>query len=70
MRNQQALNTLKTEHNVIIKKFPNDVLTELNKHTEIILEELSNNDPLFEEILNSYNDFLNEINPWLEIINS
>ena len=70
MRNQQALNTLKTEHNVIIKKFPNDVLTQLNKHTEIILEELSNNDPLFEEILNSYNDFLNEINPWLEIINS
>ena len=70
MRNQQALNTLKTEHKVDIRRFPNDVLEELKKHTIEILDELSNNDPLFKEIYESYNKFLGDISPWLEIIKS
>ena len=70
MRNQQALNTLKTEHKVDIRRFPNDVLEELKKHTNEILDELSNNDPLFKEIYESYNKFLGDISPWLEIIKS
>ena len=56
--NAKILGKLKTEYpNIQIKHFPNDVINALKNATEQILEEESEKDPLFKEILQSQRDF-------------
>ena len=56
-RNNQALISLIEDHNVILKKFPDEVLFELEKISKEVLEEFVSEDELAKEIYKSILDF-------------
>ncbi|BBM88378.1 hypothetical protein COTS27_00057 [Spirochaetota bacterium] len=66
-RNNQALNTLINEHNVQLRRFPNDVLKEFARVTEEILKEESLRDELSKEIYDSFITFRKQADTWHEI---
>ena len=55
--NNRALQDLIHKHNVQLREMPDDVLIELHKVTEQIIEEQSAADPLFAEVYESYIQF-------------
>ena len=56
-RNNQALISLIEDHNVILKKFPDEVLFELEKISKEVLEEFVSEDEFAKEIYKSILDF-------------
>ena len=66
-RNNDALETLVNEHNVDVRKLPNDVLTRLAQISEDVTSELGYTDPLARKIYDSYNKFYKKSRAWLNI---
>ena len=56
-RNNQALISLIEDHNVILKKFPDEVLYELERISKEVLEEFVEEDKFATEVYQSILDF-------------
>jgi TRAP-type mannitol/chloroaromatic compound transport system substrate-binding protein len=66
-RNNQALNTLVTKHNVKVLPLPNAVLKNLKGLSEQVILELAAKDPLSKKIYNSIVQFRKQVNHWSAI---
>ncbi len=66
-RNNAALQTLVNEHNVQLKKLPNDVLASLKKYTQEVIDEQVASDAQFAKVWQSYNAFLMSIRQYNEL---
>ena len=66
-RNQQALVTLTGEHDVVLKRFPDDVLTALRVHSLDVMETLAREDAVLEQVYASYRSYADSIGRWHEI---
>ena len=60
-RNNAALRTLVDEHGVELRKLPEDVLAELRTASEAVLKESAGDDPLAQEIYESYMSFFENV---------
>lgn len=56
-RNNGALKELVETHGVEVRPLPDEVLAELNRVTDQVLEEIANKDPLFKRVYESQNAF-------------
>ena len=56
-RNNGALKELVETHGVEVRPLPDEVLVELNRVTDQVLEEIANKDPLFKRVYESQNAF-------------
>ena len=56
-RNNAALNELINTHGVELRQLPDDVLAELNRVTDQVLEELAESDPMFKKVYASQKAF-------------
>jgi TRAP-type mannitol/chloroaromatic compound transport system substrate-binding protein len=56
-RNNGALKELVESHGVEVRPLPDEVLAELNRVTDQVLEEIANKDPLFKRVYESQNAF-------------
>ena len=56
-RNNGALKELVETHGVEVWPLPDEVLAELNRVTDQVLEEIANKDPLFKRVYESQNAF-------------
>ncbi len=65
--NGRALKTLIEEHNVQLRAFPDEVLTELKQHTLKVLERMAAEDEWTGKAYASFTDFMEQIRPWSEI---
>jgi len=66
-RNQRALKTLIEEHNVQLRRFPDDVLEILRDYSIEVMEDLAAEDPMSGRVYESYKTFAIEIGAWLKI---
>ncbi len=66
-RNHQALQTLVEEHQVELRRFPDDVLEALQRHSVDVMDELAAENPMVARVYASYRSFSEKIDPWLEI---
>ncbi len=66
-RNHEALQTLIEEHQVELRRFPDDVLEALQRHSLEVMDELAADDPMVARVYASYRSFRAKIDPWLEI---
>lgn len=66
-RNHQALQTLIEEHQVELRRFPDDVLAALQRHSVDVMDELAAENPMVARVYASYRSFSEKIGPWLEI---
>ncbi len=62
-KNYQALEFFKKE-NIIIKKFPREVLLKLNTISSDVLIELSQKNKIAKKVYDSYSNFLKSVRPW------
>ena len=69
-RNLQALQDLKTNYKVQVKRFPDDVIAELRRLTDETLEEEAKKDPLFREVYQAYRAFKGNNDAWGDISES
>ena len=60
-RNFSALQTLLDEHNVELRKLPDDVLKTLKEASEDVLADVAGDDPLAQRIVTSYQTFLENV---------
>ncbi len=60
-RNNDALQTLVNEHDVQLKRFPDDVLAEAQKLSEEVVSELAESDPMAKKIYDSYRTFQDKV---------
>jgi TRAP-type mannitol/chloroaromatic compound transport system substrate-binding protein len=63
-RNQLALHELETQHGVKAKPFPDDVLRELKKLSDAVLDEEAAKDPLSQKVWTSQKSFRDSVAPW------
>ena len=66
-RNNDALETLVNEHNVDVRKLPDDVISKLAALSREVTAELGYTDPLARKIYDSYSDFFAKSRAWLDI---
>ncbi|MBJ7536409.1 TRAP transporter substrate-binding protein [Marinomonas transparens] len=66
-RNNAALITLVNDHNVILKKFPKDLLAALKKASEETLIEVAAQDPKSQKVYDSFRAFLDSVSEWHEV---
>lgn len=66
-RNDAALVTLVNEHNVTLKKLPDDLLAALKVATEETLKEQAANDPMSQKVYDSFAAFLGSVSKWHDI---
>ena len=64
-RNNQALKALVEEHGVELRRFPDDVLAALKRHSAEVMEEIAASDPLIQRIYASYTAFAEDIATWM-----
>jgi len=60
-RNNSSLQTLLNKHNVELKSFPPEVLSELKSITQKVMTEQAANDPTFAKVWTSYSEFMNNM---------
>ena len=65
--NGRALRALVEENGVELRAFPDDVLTELERRTFEIIEELAASDEMVRDTWASFKDFMATIRPWTDI---
>ena len=65
--NQRALDTLINQHQVQLRKFPDEVLQEFKAYSAEVLLELSQQSELSAEIYQSYTSFAAQTKNWLKI---
>lgn len=63
-KNGDALNTLITEHGVQLKRFPDEVLTELAGVSEALVAEVANADPAAKKIYEHFSAFRSKVATW------
>jgi len=63
-RNQQALHSLITDHNVELKHFPDEVLKSLKTIAEQVVEEEAAKDPLSQKVWASQKAFKEQVMQW------
>ena len=66
-KNLQALESLKTQHKVQLRQFPDDVLRQLHKLTDEVLEEEAQKDKVFREVYQAYRSFRSTNDAWGKI---
>ena len=66
-KNLQALQSLKTQHKVNVLEFPADVVKELRRLTDEVLEEEARKDRIFREVYQAYRSFRATSDAWGEI---
>lgn len=66
-RNHAALRTLKQEHNVQLRKFPDDVLIRLRALSQEVLDEIAATDELFAKVYRHYQAFHRNVKAWHDI---
>lgn len=66
-QNSSALVALKEQHKVQVKKIPDEVLKELRKMSNDVVEELAARDKMARKIYDSINKFRAQSVPWLDI---
>ena len=66
-RNNAALKLLVAEHNVELRRLPDEVLLRLKAISKEVMDELANKDPLTKRIVTSYREFQTEVSQWTEI---
>ena len=66
-RNNQALETLVNDHDVQLRKLPDDVLKKFREITDELVDEIAAEDPLFREIRNSFTEFQKNVSNYHEI---
>ena len=66
-RNNQALISLVKDHNVELRKLPNDVLTEFKRITEELLVELTQQDESSKKVYESISNFQKNVSQYHEI---
>ncbi len=64
-RNQSALDTLINKHQVQLRRFPDDVLTEFKRHARAVVAELGQISPMAQRIYTSYRDFATAAGRWM-----
>lgn len=57
-KNNFYLNKMKKEHGVKVLKFPEDVMKELRKYSEEVVEEIAAKDPMSKKIWTDYKNFM------------
>ena len=65
--NNASLNTLVTKHNVILKKFPDEVLNGLGGLSGKVVSDLAAADPLSREVLASISNFRTQAIPYAKV---
>ena len=65
--NATALEQLRSDGNVEIRKFPDEVLDELKELTYTVLDELAAEDPMVARVWTSYRQFMNRSQLWQAI---
>ena len=66
-RNNAALQTLLNDHDVQLRRLPDDVIDRLRSLSEQVVKEAAGDDPLAQEIYASYMQFLSDVKAWHEI---
>ena len=66
-RNNAALQTLLNDHDVQLRRLPDDVIDRLRSLSEQVVKETAGDDPLAQEIYASYMQFLSDVKTWHEI---
>jgi TRAP-type mannitol/chloroaromatic compound transport system substrate-binding protein len=65
-QNNFYLQKLINEHNVQLKRFPDDVLSTFKKYTDEVLGDITAGDPMSKKVYEAYNKFRKEISAWAE----
>jgi TRAP-type mannitol/chloroaromatic compound transport system substrate-binding protein len=68
-RNEQALVTLREEHGIVPRRFPDSVLRELQANAAIVMDELAQADATVGRVYASYSRYADAIGGWLDISN-
>ena len=66
-RNNSALQTLQNEHQVQVRRLPDDVLSELRKLADSVVAELAEQDKFARKVYESYLNFREQAMQWQEI---
>ncbi len=65
-QNNAYLQKLITEHNVQLKRFPDDVLEAFKKYSQEVIDEITSKDEMSKKVYESYQKFQKEISAWAE----
>ncbi len=65
-KNNTYLQKLINEHDVQLKRFPDDVLAAFKKFSQEVLDEITSQDAMSKKVFESYNAFRKEISAWAE----
>ena len=66
-RNNEAMQTLMSKHNVMMRALPADVMAGLRKASVEVMEEQAANDPLFNKVYQSYKTFQTKVSDYHRI---
>jgi TRAP-type mannitol/chloroaromatic compound transport system substrate-binding protein len=66
-RNQRALVTLIEDHGVQLRRFPDDVLTTLSRHTRAVMDDLTRSHDTLARVYASYRSYADSSRQWHEI---
>ena len=66
-RNHQALQVLKNEHHVDVRKLPDEVLARLRALSEEVVAELAEKDEFSRRVFESFNSFRDQVVEWQDI---
>ncbi len=66
-RNNQALYTLVNEHQVDLRRFPDEVLDKLRSLSDTVVAEVADKDPLSRKVYESYKQFRDQVIDWHEV---
>jgi TRAP-type mannitol/chloroaromatic compound transport system substrate-binding protein len=66
-KNNAALQTLVKEHNVEVRRFPDDVLTKLKELSDQVVAEVAKQDTVSKKVYDSYEKFRQQAIPWQNI---
>lgn len=65
--NNSALETLINEHNVHLKRFPDEVLAEFRTLSDEVVADIAAQDPMSQKVYNSMKDFQEKVEAWHEV---
>jgi TRAP-type mannitol/chloroaromatic compound transport system substrate-binding protein len=66
-KNNAYLGKLTDEHNVQLKRFPDDVLSALSKHSREVIDELVETDARSKKVYEAFSSFRKQVTGWAEL---
>lgn len=66
-RNNEALNTLVTQHKVDLRKFPDEVLKKLKTISDEVVAEVAAKDPASKKVYDSFRTFRAQVTAWHDV---